>query len=187
MNKKAQIKTIIGVDPGTSVTGYAIITNEDVPQLVVSGIIDLRKISNPHEKLKTIFSVLYQLIGEFKPDEFSIEAPFYGKNVQSMLKLGRAQGVALTCGMIRGLETHEYSPRKIKQSVTGNGNSSKEQLKAMLSQMMHVDLSAKSLDETDAIATAYCHFIHLNSFQGITGNKYSGWEEFIKNNPDRMG
>lgn len=186
MKPLQHIRTILGIDPGTNITGYGIITNQSTPIIIDAGVIDLRKIDNHHEKLRQIFSKLYTLITHYDPQYMSIEAPFYGKNIQSMLKLGRAQGVALTCAMLKGLETEEYSPKKIKQSVTGNGNSSKEQLAAMLSQILETDLSKYPLDATDALSTAYCHYLHLSSPLGKSSKKFSSWSDYINDNPDKV-
>jgi crossover junction endodeoxyribonuclease RuvC len=186
MTTKAFKHSIIGIDPGTSVTGYAIISNQEKQsEIITVGTISLQKIKDPHEKLRVIFNRLFHIISDFKPHYMAIEAPFYGKNVQSMLKLGRAQGVALTCGMVKGLEITEYAPKKIKQSVTGNGNASKEQIAAMLAQFYNTDLSNLSLDATDAIAVAYTHYLQVQNPSLLQSGKYSGWDDFLKNNPDR--
>ena len=147
--------------------------------------IHLKKLGDPHAKLKRIFERLQSIIDIYTPTEMAIEAPFYGKNVQSMLKLGRAQGVAMAAGIMKGLKITEYSPKKIKQSVTGNGNSSKEQVSAMLGNILNIDLSAHYLDATDALATVVCHHYQSGNPLG-GGKKYSGWSSFLSDNPDRL-
>jgi crossover junction endodeoxyribonuclease RuvC len=152
-------------------------------ELLNLGIINLSKIDDHGLKLKKIFESTIQLIEEFKPDDMAIEAPFFGKNVQSMLKLGRAQGVAIAAALVRNIPICEYSPKKIKQSITGNGNASKEQVAAMLKNMKLLNDEVKYLDATDGLAAAVCHY-----FQGTkteTKNSYSGWKSFLSANPDR--
>lgn len=177
---------LLGVDPGTNILGYAILEiRNNQPQLVDLGIITLQKYLNHQQKLKLIFQRLQQVIATHKPREMAIEAPFYGKNVQSMLKLGRAQGVAIAAAMTAGLEITEYSPKKIKQVVTGNGNAAKEQVSAMLSHQLNVKLNNESLDATDALAAAFCHF--HQSKNGLGQEKKSNdWSSFISQNPDRV-
>lgn len=186
MRAKAFPNAILGVDPGTQCTGYALITNEHrTCELITAGNIQLKSIKDHHAKLRHIFNRLYHIISDYQPKYLAIEAPFYGKNVQSMLKLGRAQGVALTCGMVKGLETTEYAPRKIKQSITGNGNAAKEQVAAMLKQLMpEADLSELNHDATDALAVAYCHYLSLSN-PVTKGNTYKSWSDYIRSNPDR--
>ena len=148
------------------------------------GILKLGKYNNHALKLKKIFERTLGLIEEYKPDELAIEAPFFGKNVQSMLKLGRAQGVAMAAALYKDLPIFEYSPKKIKQSITGNGNASKEQVAAMLKNLVVFDEAPKFLDATDGLAAAVCHY-----FQGgkmTSSTSYSGWGSFIKDNPDRV-
>lgn len=186
MRAKAFPNAILGVDPGTQCTGYALITNAQKDcDIITAGTIRLKSIKDHHAKLRHIFNSLYHIISDYRPQYMAIEAPFYGKNVQSMLKLGRAQGVALTCGMVKGLETTEYAPRKIKQSITGNGNASKEQVAAMLKQLMpEADLSELNHDATDALAVAYCHYLSLRN--PITkGSAYKNWSDYLRANPDR--
>ena len=186
MNKKQDTYRLIGVDPGTNVLGFAVIEIQNKKmKLLELGVIHLKKLGDPHAKLKRIFERIQSIIDVYTPRELAIEAPFYGKNVQSMLKLGRAQGVAMAAGIMKGLEITEYSPKKIKQSVTGNGNSSKEQVAAMLGNILNVDLSDHYLDATDALATVVCHYYQSGSRFG-GGKKYSGWSSFLGDNPDRI-
>ena len=135
-------------------------------------------------KLKVIFERTLQLVDEHKPDEFAVEAPFYGKNVQSMLKLGRAQGVAMAAALIREIPIAEYSPRKIKQAITGNGAASKEQVAAMIKNLVNLDALPKHLDATDGLAAAICH--HFQASRPTTSGGKKGWESFISKNPDRI-
>jgi crossover junction endodeoxyribonuclease RuvC len=150
------------------------------------GVITMHSLEEHQLKLKKIFEELQKIIVRFGPEEMAIEAPFYGKNVQSMLKLGRAQGVAIAAAITRGVRITEYSPKKIKQSVTGNGNASKEQVAAMLETILQVKLDENYLDATDAVATAVCHFYQSNSALG-GGKKYKDWSVFLKENPERKG
>jgi crossover junction endodeoxyribonuclease RuvC len=176
-------KIILGMDPGTQVMGFGILLLKgSQPRVVEYGVIELKKYLNHELRLKRIFEKVLALIDEFKPDEVAIEAPFYGKNVQSMLKLGRAQGVAMAAVLYRGIPITEYAPRKVKQSVTGNGNASKEQVAKMLMQVLSIKKMPEPLDATDALAVALCHY-----FQ--SGNKKSGkmsWKKFIDENPGRI-
>jgi len=144
----------------------------------------MKSLPSQQLKLKKIFQEIQKIITTYRPDEMAIEAPFFGKNVQSMLKLGRAQGVAMAAAITKNVGITEYSPKKIKQSVTGNGNASKEQVAAMLVNILDQKLNAETLDSTDALATAICHHYQSNSPFG-SGKKYSGWGSFIKDNPDR--
>ena len=151
-------KIILGIDPGTTTMGYGIIhvKNKEI-NLIQMGILKLSKLSSHELKLKKIFDRTLQLVDEYKPDELAIEAPFFGKNVQSMLKLGRAQGVAMSAALYRDIPIFEYSPKKIKMSITGNGNSSKEQVASMLKSLMNIQDIPKHLDATDGLAAAVCH------------------------------
>ena len=182
-------KTIryIGVDPGTNVLGYAVIEIvQKQIRLVELDVLRMSKYDSPAAKLKAIFEGLQRIIIKYKPSEMAIEAPFYGKNVQSMLKLGRAQGVARAAAMTKGVEVTEYSPKRIKQAITGNGNATKEQVAAMLATLTSTKLDSYPLDATDALATAVCHYFQSTSkLKG--GKKYKGWEGFLKDNPNRVG
>ena len=178
------VRRIIGVDPGTNLLGYAIIDGQkNKLQVIAIGVLKLGHLDDHHVKLRRIHERIISLIEEFAPTEMAIEAPFFGKNVQSMLKLGRAQGVAIAAGMIKGLNTCEYSPKKIKLAVTGNGNASKEQVAALCAQLTKRNLDDELLDATDALAAAICH-----NYQGSTtseGKKYSSWASFVKENPQK--
>jgi crossover junction endodeoxyribonuclease RuvC len=165
--------------------GYGIIhqKNQEL-KLITMGILKLKKIDDHHSKLQKIFERTLSLIDEYKPDELAIEAPFYGKNVQSMLKLGRAQGVAIAAALHRSLPIFEYSPKKIKQSITGLGNASKEQVAAMLENLFSFKETPEYLDATDGLAAAVCHYFQKKP--EIKGKSYSGWKSFIADNPDRI-
>jgi len=165
--------------------GYGFIQqNESKLQLISLGIIQLNKYSTQALKLKKIFERTLGLIDEYKPDELAIEAPFYGKNVQSMLKLGRAQGVAMASALYRSIPIFEYTPKKIKQSITGNGNASKEQVAAMLVNLLSIKDVPKHLDATDGLAVAVCHYFQKGKVSLDSG--YSNWNQFISKNPDRV-
>lgn len=177
-------RIILGIDPGTGIMGYGLIQiSQSKMKLLTLGVLQLGKIEDHPAKLKRIFSRTVALIDEYKPQELAIEAPFFGKNVQSMLKLGRAQGVAIAAALHRDLPIYEYSPRKIKQSITGNGNAAKEQVAKMLQQLLFIKELPDDLDATDGLAAAVCHYFqHTN---GLQEKKYSGWKAFITENPSR--
>lgn len=178
-------KIILGIDPGTNVMGYGVISiNKRSLQLISAGVIELNKISDHHLKLRKIFERTIGLIDEYHPDELAIEAPFFGKNVQSMLKLGRAQGVAIAAALSRTMPVFEYSPKKIKQSITGNGNASKEQVAGMLQTLLNFSEMPKFLDATDGLAAALCHHFQ-NSNEAVKSKSYSGWKTFLSDNPER--
>jgi len=159
--KAAKEKIILGIDPGTNVMGYALIVTEGKQyKLLQYGVIHLKKYGSHELKLKKIFERITGILEEFLPDTVALEAPFYGANVQSMLKLGRAQGVAMAAALAREIPITEYSPKKVKQSVTGNGNASKEQVAAMLQTLFKLEEIPKMLDATDALAVALCHHFH---------------------------
>ena len=177
-------KIILGIDPGTVFTGYGVIVIEGkTPKVVNFGYIDLSKIKDPYEKLKMIFHRTVQIIGEYNVCELAIEAPFFGKNVQSMLKLGRAQGVAIAAALSAGIEVYEYSPRKIKLAVTGNGNASKEQVAVFLQNTLQIEKLPDKLDATDGLAVAVCH--HYQNKVTSTGS-FKSWKDFINKNPGRV-
>ncbi|HLU87589.1 MAG TPA: crossover junction endodeoxyribonuclease RuvC [Taishania sp.] len=178
-------KIILGIDPGTTVLGYGIIhVRGKNLKLLNFGIVQLSKLPDHPAKLERIYSRIDGLIKEYKPQELAIEAPFFGKNVQSMLKLGRAQGVVIAACLANGMSFEEYTPRRIKQSVTGNGSASKEQVAAMLEKMFAIKEMPKFLDATDGLAVAVCH--HFSKGVGEhSKSKSSSWEGFIKNNPER--
>lgn len=177
---------ILGIDPGTTIMGYGIIkvTGNKVEMLVM-GILDLKKYSNHYLKLQKIFSRTLSLIDEFHPDCMAIEAPFFGKNVQSMLKLGRAQGVAMSAALYRDLPITEYAPLKIKMAITGNGRASKDQVADMLRRYLNISSveMLPQLDATDGLAAAYCHF--LQAGRPTSESAYTGWKDFIAKNPGR--
>ena len=177
---------IIGVDPGTNVLGFAVVEAEPRKYTISQmGVIKLGKFPDHQTKLKEIFLQLQELIEVHLPTQMSIEAPFYGKNAQSMLKLGRAQGVAMTAAITMGLSIHEYAPKRIKQAITGNGNASKEQVAAMLQNITKYKIDMKNLDATDALGAAVCHYQTLTS--PLAGKGPSGWDSFLKQNPHRIG
>lgn len=179
-------KIVLGIDPGTNIMGYGIIhIKGNKMELVVMGVLRLEKVTDPALKLKKIFERIVSLIDEYKPDELAIEAPFFGKNVQSMLKLGRAQGVAIAGALSRNLTVNEYSPKKIKQSITGSGNASKEQVAAMLKTLLNFKETPEFLDATDGLAAAVCH--HFQKKPGSVGKSYTGWKAFLADNPGKKG
>ncbi len=184
-------KIILGIDPGTNVLGYGVLhVVGNKAEMVAMGVIDLRRCADPYLKLGRIYERVVGVIEAFLPDELAIEAPFFGKNVQSMLKLGRAQGVAIAAAISRDVPIHEYAPMKIKMSITGNGQSSKEQVAAMLKRMLNISEESlvPYLDATDALAAAYCHFLEqgraaqLGSATGGARN----WADFVKQNKNRV-
>jgi len=185
MLKSQNEKVILGIDPGTNVMGYGLISvQSNKIKLISLGVLQLGKLDSHPLKLKKIFDRTLGLIEEYKPDELSIEAPFFGKNVQSMLKLGRAQGVAIAAALYRDIPIFEYSPKKIKQSVTGKGSASKEQVAAMLQHLLAFKETPEFLDATDGLAAAVCHYLQGSGPQEST--KYSGWKGFLSDNPERV-
>jgi crossover junction endodeoxyribonuclease RuvC len=190
-------RIILGIDPGTIVMGYGVIhCKGKEAELLTLGVLKLDKYDDYALKLKKIFERTVGLIEEYKPDELAIEAPFFGKNVQSMLKLGRAQGVAIAAAMSRELAVNEYSPKKIKQSITGSGNASKEQVSAMLQRILKFENDSKFFDATDGLAAAYCHFLQnklvipelksTGKSKIPAKKKASSWESFVSVNPSRV-
>ena len=177
---------ILGIDPGTVVLGFAVVEIHAKSRRVLElGVLKLGKMPDHAERLATIHRRLTQVIGTHKVSVMAIEAPFFGKNPQSMLKLGRAQGVCMAAAMGQGVEVTEYSPRKIKQSITGNGNASKEQVAAMLANEFELDNSRYMEDATDALGVAMCHYYQTRGVLG-GGKKFSGWEGFVKANEKRV-
>ena len=191
-------KIIMGIDPGTNVTGYGLLRVEGrAASCIVLGDIDLHRIADPYQKLRYIFDRVSGLIDEYRPDEVALESPFFGKNVQSMLKLGRAQGVAMAAALSRGVPVAEYAPRKVKQTITGRGSASKEQVALMLKNLLHLETLPRHLDATDGLAVAVCHW-----FQSAPGPKLESrtkkkalgggpvascsWEQFVSNHPERI-
>lgn len=180
-------KLVLGIDPGTNVMGYGVLgVKGKTPELVVMGVLKLGRMENHYLKLHHIFTRVTALIRQYGPQELSIEAPFYGKNVQSMLKLGRAQGVAMAAALNFGMSITEYEPRKIKQSITGNGAASKEQVAAMLQRELNISDKQMPdlLDATDALAAAMCHFYESDKPRFAHGA--SSWKAFIAQHPDRV-
>jgi crossover junction endodeoxyribonuclease RuvC len=185
--KSSKTFRLLGVDPGTNVLGFAVVEAQGSQlKLIEIGVLTMGHLDEQQLKLKKIFEELQEIIVRYRPTEMAIEAPFYGKNVQSMLKLGRSQGVAIAAAITKGVSITEYAPKKIKQSVTGNGNASKEQVAAMLETILNTRLGEQYFDATDALATAVCHFFQSKSLPG-KGKTYSGWEAFVKENPGRAG
>jgi crossover junction endodeoxyribonuclease RuvC len=178
-------RIILGIDPGTNIMGYGVIAvNGKQPALLSLGITDMRKEKDPYKSLQIIFRDVIKLIEKYHPDELAIEAPFFGKNVQSMLKLGRAQGVAIAAALSRDIPIFEYSPRKIKMSITGQGAASKEQVSDILQRILNFHLESKNLDATDGLAAAMCHFFQSNRPESV--KSYNSWNEFMKKNPGRV-
>ena len=180
-------KIILGIDPGTNLMGYGIIKVEGKKaSMVAMGVIDLRKTSDQYLRLGHIFQRVNGIIDEYLPDEMAVEAPFFGKNVQSMLKLGRAQGVAIAAAISRDIPIHEYAPMKIKMAITGNGQASKEQVAGMLQRLLNLDKNEmpKFMDATDALGAAYCHFLQQGMPQ--TDRHYSSWKDFVTKNKNKV-
>ncbi|MCM1177853.1 MAG: crossover junction endodeoxyribonuclease RuvC [Bacteroidales bacterium] len=179
-------KTILGIDPGTNILGYGVIhVDSKGPHYVDMGVFDLRKIKDPFEKLANIYAGVDEILETMKPDELAVESPFYGKNAQVILKLGRAQGAAITAATIRGIPVSEYAPRKAKIAICGNGAASKEQVCTMIQKTLNVHLDPKYLDATDALAIALCHYYEQSSPLAGIGGK-SDWKKFLEENPDRI-
>jgi len=176
---------ILGIDPGTSVTGFGLvqITGRE-PSILTMGVLQPGKFDDHYQRLKFLHERALMLIDEFQPDVMALEAPFYGKNVQSMLKLGRAQGVIMAAGLYRSLPIHEYAPLLVKQSITGMGRASKEQVAYFLQNVYHLNELPRELDATDAVAVAICHF--LQQSKPKQAREFKNWEEFIRKNPDRI-
>jgi crossover junction endodeoxyribonuclease RuvC len=185
---------ILGIDPGTTIMGYAVITaGHPEPQLLLMGLLDQRKIADHYQRIARIFERTLELVDAYKPDALSIESPFYGNNIQSMLKLGRAQGAAISAALYRSVPVFEYAPRKIKQVITGYGNASKEQIANLLGRILKTELKPETYDATDGLAAALCHYYQMRMPGGSQSNgmgkskpKTGGWEDFIKKNPGRV-
>ena len=181
-------KIILGIDPGTNVMGYGVLRIRDNKADMVSmGVIDMRKMGDPYLKLGRIFERVTGIIDEYLPDEMAIEAPFFGKNVQSMLKLGRAQGVAIAAAILHDVPIHEYAPLKIKMAITGQGEASKEQVAGMLQRLLHISEKdmPKFKDATDALGAAYCHFLQM-AIPNVETKHYGDWKEFVRQNSSRI-
>ncbi|MDR3137359.1 MAG: crossover junction endodeoxyribonuclease RuvC [Tannerellaceae bacterium] len=180
-------RIILGIDPGTIVMGYGLLhALGKKGEMMTMGVLQLNKYEDHYLRLRKIFERVSGLIEEYKPDELAIEAPFFGKNVQSMLKLGRAQGVAMTAALVRDIPIYEYAPLKIKLAITGNGSASKEQVAGMLQRILHIpdELMVKELDATDGLGAALCHM--LESGAPVGEKKYTNWKEYIAKNPQRV-
>ena len=191
-------KIILGIDPGTNIMGYGVLkvssattaTGRRTSQqasMVTMGIIDLRKFEDGYLKLGHIFERVSGIIQSYLPDEMAIEAPFFGKNVQSMLKLGRAQGVAIAAAIGRSVPIHEYAPMKIKRALTGNGNASKEQVAGMLQRLLKIpqEEMGRFMDATDALAAAYCHYLQMGRPE-TDAPHYRGWKDFVNKNQQKL-
>lgn len=193
---------ILGIDPGTNFMGYCMLEVEDgVLSIALKGVLDLHKLKDPYEKLKKIYQRVDELVKDYEPREVAIESPFFGKNVQSMLKLGRAQGVAIAAAIANGCPVSEYAPLRVKQSIAGFGMASKEQIRDIVLRTLGITEKPKRLDETDSIAIALCHYYETTSVinralgedrvKGLGGEKKAlkgskSWEQFLKENPDRQ-
>lgn len=186
MEQQAE-KIILGIDPGTNVMGYGVISVKgNKASLVAMGVIDMRKMTDPYLRLGHIYERVSGIISSYLPDEMAIEAPFFGKNVQSMLKLGRSQGVAIAAAIHRDIPIHEYAPLKIKMAITGQGQASKEQVADMLKRLLKIDKDdmPKFMDATDALGVAYCHFMQSGS--PVSEVHYHGWKDFVNKNQQRI-
>lgn len=183
----AEEYNIIGIDPGTSVLGYGVINvkNKTI-SLVCAGVLKLDKIESHAERLKRILEKIFLLIEEHNPKEMAIEEPFFGKNAQSMLKLGRAQGVVMAAALSKNVPITEYSPKKVKMAVTGNGNASKEQVAAMVQHMLKFKEMPTYLDATDALGVAVCHQLQFKSGAAAKSKSYGSWGSFASQNPARI-
>ena len=180
-------KVILGIDPGTNLMGYGVLkVLDNKAQMITMGVIDLRKFSDAYMKLGHIYERVTGIIDSYLPDEMAIEAPFFGKNVQSMLKLGRAQGTAIAAAIRHGVPIHEYAPMKIKMAITGQGQASKEQVAAMLQRILKINERdmCDFMDATDALGAAYCHFLQLN--RPVSQAHYRGWKDFVNKNQERI-
>ncbi len=180
-------KIILGIDPGTNIMGYGVIrVVGNKASMIAMGIIDMRKISDPYLRLGKIFDRVTGIIEEYLPDEMAIEAPFFGKNIQSMLKLGRAQGVAIAAAIHRDIPIHEYAPLKIKMAITGQGQASKEQVAGMLQRLLNIkdEDMTPFMDATDALGAAYCHFMQTGRPESQVS--YKGWKDFVNRNQERL-
>ena len=181
-------KILLGIDPGTNVMGYGVLrVRGNKAELIVMGVIDMRKEKDVYLRLGKIFDRVTGIIDEYLPDELAIEAPFFGKNVQSMLKLGRAQGVAIAAAIHHDVPICEYAPLKIKMAITGNGSASKDQVAGMLQKLLHLrdDQMPHFMDATDAVAAAYCRFLQMNR-PTTDARHYGSWKDFARKNTDRV-
>ena len=182
--KPNKTQTILGIDPGTQIMGYGLIYGRGNHfDMLTMGVVHLKKFTTTNAKLKQIYQRTSGLIHQYHPDALSIEAPFYGKNVQAMLKLGRAQGVAIAAALSLDVDIYEYTPRKIKQAITGNGNAAKEQVAGFLKSMLNIEEMPENLDATDGIAAAACHILQRKTPEA---GKFKSWKDFINKNPNRL-
>ena len=187
VRKAATRRRILGIDPGTNLLGFAVIEELGGKRSLIHFGAHRTPARGSHpEKLRSIFDCIVELVDLFKPAECAIESPFFGKNVQSMLKLGRAQGVAMAAAISRGIPVSEYAPKKIKLSVTGSGNASKEQVADMLCATLNFEREGMTLDATDAVGVAYTH-LNQSAFGAASGESYAGWKNFLERNPNRLG
>ena len=180
-------RIILGIDPGTIIMGYGILVIEDrKPRLETMGVLQLNRYDNHYLRLQKIHERVLSLIDEYLPDELAIEAPFFGKNVQSMLKLGRAQGAAITAALNRDIPIFEYAPLKVKMAITGNGKAAKEQVAGMLQHIIHIpdENMLPHLDATDGLAVAFCHYLQTN--RPTLQKSYTGWKDFLAKHPDKI-
>lgn len=183
--KKSNI--ILGVDPGTQLMGFALLNaSGNNTQVLLMDVLKLTHHKDIYERLEKIHTKITELITLYQPASFAIEAPFFGKNVQSMLKLGRAQGVAIAAAMQGGLAVTEYSPKKVKQSITGNGNADKEQVWHMLKRVLNIEEKPQYFDATDALAVALCHHYQSNSVLAAKGKAFKNWDDFLSKNPQKI-
>jgi crossover junction endodeoxyribonuclease RuvC len=178
---------VLGIDPGTNLLGYGLLEGEgNIPRILAFGTLNLTGFESHQEKLREIYLQLQDIIEAWLPGVLAIEAPFYGKNVQSMLKLGRAQGVAIAAGITMGMEIVEYSPKKVKQAVTGNGNAAKEQVSAMLTHLIGSQAEGTSYDASDALAVAFCHYQRMHAPGDFHPAGPRNWKAFLRDNPARI-
>ena len=187
MGRKMNEKIILGIDPGTIIMGYGVLLIENKKShLVTMGVLKLDKYDNHYLRLRKIHDRVLSLIDEYHPDELAIEAPFFGKNVQSMLKLGRAQGAAITAALIRDIPIFEYAPLKVKMAITGNGQAAKEQVAGMLQHILHIPAEnmLPQLDATDGLAVAFCHYLQTN--RPPHQKSFTGWKDYIAKNPTKV-
>jgi crossover junction endodeoxyribonuclease RuvC len=178
-------KTILGIDPGSNIMGYGVLNIVNgKAKIVALGVVKTAGFTGHYQKLRHIFERTLYLVDEYKPDETALEAPFYGKNVQSMLKLGRAQGVAMAASLYRGVPIFEYAPLRIKQAITGNGSATKEQVAYFLKQMFGLEILPNDLDATDGLAAAVCHYLQMKN--PASEKSFKNWGDFVKKNPERI-
>lgn len=178
----------MGIDPGTNILGFGIVRVDALgrPSFVDMGVLDLRRESDAYSKLHRIYDKVDALCELHRPDDLAIESPFYGKNAQVILKLGRAQGAVMSAALRHGMSVYEYAPRKAKMAICGNGAASKEQVALIVERTLGIDIVSNWLDATDALAIAMCHFYQMTSPLAVAGTSSSSWEKFVASNPDRV-